>query len=616
MLRNFLTTVAILLTLFTAELAALDPPIVLDPPVIINVVSKDGTKSEIRYEGQPAKGGKIDLAATNGFFDRCFEALDPRQRIPGDEKFIGASFGYLGRISDKVAGTARWHLWCAEAGEIKATFFMQVPRREANHPWVIQVGEESQTLKANENDGESSQKQTLIFTVKQSGKVTFAIDCTKNPPPAETKLFYIRLEGTAVNKASLLRVRWRPAAVHARFNAPESCPNPKMWVFETRSVSKTSSYSPLTTPFGYYGTSFKNDGRIPAGAGFNFSMWIAGRSATEAPPIEKMARLIGTDIPQADYSTFGGEGTGVKFRGATAYKDEVDRTIQALRIETTDDGLMTYYGYFYDEQEKRWKLYASAQAPAGRKNGKNGPNFGTMRGTGSFCEIPGPPNRERSGDLVREIMRRGWFYGSDQKWYRAQMGIDADGVPAPKEEETGPVSSKRVYYMKNYFTDGWMSMATGGIELYASNAPATRPLKEGAVSQLPEYLSPDKAPQLFELPVQFGKSGATKVTSDQATIGYEIKKTGPNSKAVLYYGTVDSLTYPAQKVTKGSPAEIDMHRPDRTWQSATPEQKAVAGMNQFNLTGLKAGTRYYYRLYVVHDQGKSWDYQSGNFKTE
>ena len=237
-------------------------PLVLDPPVIMDVLSKNGAKSEIRYQGQAAKGGKIDLTATNGFFDRCFEALDPQAAIPGDEGLITGSYGYLGTLSDTVPGTARWHLWCAEAGEIKATFFMQVPAGETSHPWVIKVGDEKQSLKVNASDGQSPQEQTLAFIVKQAGRVTFAIDCSNTPPPAKTRIDFIRLEGSAIHKASLLRVRWRPAAVHVHYFAPENCPTAKMWVFETTDVAKTGSYSPLTTPFGYFGTSFKSGGRI------------------------------------------------------------------------------------------------------------------------------------------------------------------------------------------------------------------------------------------------------------------------------------------------------------------------------------------------------------------
>jgi hypothetical protein len=623
-------------------------PIVLDPPVIMEVYSKEGTPSPIRYRGQSAKDGKIDLTAANGFFDRCFEALDPHEAIPGDEGLIGSSFGYLARMSDKVPGTARWHLWCDSAGDIKATFFMQVPAAEAGHAWTIKAGDECRTFKANTSDGQSPQEQTLTFAVKQRGKVAFVVDCTKNPPAAATRICFIRLEGSAIDKASLLRTRWRPSAVHGHFYAPEDCPAPKLWVFETTDVRKTGSYSPLTTPFGYYGTSFASGGRIPPGAGFNFSMWIAGRNATQAPPIEKMSRLIGTDIPDARYSTFGGEGTGVKF-AAVAYKNGADRTIQALRVEANGD-LRTFYGYFYDEEEHRWKLYASAQAPEKRKNTSE-----FLASTGSFCEIPGPPNRERSGDLVREIKRRGWFYGSDHKWYRAQLNrlADADNggmgdvspnpslpaevasaaKPAKKRraQRKSPVagngapdpgSSQRFYYMDDYATDGWIGMATGGIESYV-RAPAghdSKTQKSGVQNNaprapLPEYLGPEKVAGLFELPVDFGDSKAVDVSSDRAGIDYEIKKTGPNSKAVLYYGTVDCLTYKPQTVSQGSPVQIDMFRPERTWQSATAEQKIVAGINRFRLDGLQGGKTYYYRLFVAHDAGKSWDYQSGSFKT-
>ena len=218
-------------------------------------------------------------------------------------------------------------------------------------------------------------------------------------------------------------------------------------------------------------------------------MWIAGREGTAAPPLPRMARLIGTDLPAAEYSTFGGEGTGVKFRNATAYKNEVDRTIQALRLEVTEDGLNTYYGYFYDDSERCWKLYTSAQAPPKRAIAKNNPNFGTLRGTGSFCEIPGPPTRERSGDVVREIKRRGWFFGSDQKWYRAMMGDALKDSPKTDEvEEHGSPSSKKAYYMDDYATEGWMAMATGGMELYTTN-PQHKPQDvKDKLAALPEYI--------------------------------------------------------------------------------------------------------------------------------
>lgn len=602
-------------------------PVVLDPAKPLDIPAKDGTGPAIRYQAQPAKDGIVDLTATNGFFDRCFEALGQQAGIPGDAPFIGCRFESLGRFSEQSQGMARWHLWCPEAGEVQATFFMQVPAGEAGLEWKIEAGGESRILHSNASDGQTPQAQSLTFTIKEPGKVTFAVGGQGKPLPPSTRILFIRLAGPAIAKASLLRARWRPAAIHGRFFAPANCPAPKMWVFETADVGKTGSYSPLTTPFGYFGTSFAPGGRIAPGSGFNFSMWIAGRGATAAPPLERMARLIGTDLPGAEYSTFGGEGTGVKFRGAAAYKDGADRTIQALRLEVDQAGLQTYYGYFYDEPEQRWKLYASAQSP-GRKN-----SDGLLASTGSFCEIPGPPNRERSGDLVREIKRRGWFYGRDGKWYAAQIG---KGDPAENEEATGAedegagdkpaarprarkkqatalasMSSQR-FYVRD---DGWTGMATGGLEAYGQ-VPEKKPRDGTAIpAPLPEYLSPDKTAQLFDLPVKFGHSRASQVAASRADIDYEILKTGPDSQAILYYGTVDALTYPPKSVEKGSAAEIDMFRPERTWQHATPAQPVQAGTNRFQLKDLKPGTTYHYRLFITHAQGKSWDYHSGQFTT-
>ena len=80
------------------------------------------------------------------------------------------------------------------AGEIKATFFMQVPAGETKSPLGDQSGDEKQSLKVNVSDGQLPQEQTLTFIVKQPGRVTFAIDCSNTPPPAKTRIDFIRLE--------------------------------------------------------------------------------------------------------------------------------------------------------------------------------------------------------------------------------------------------------------------------------------------------------------------------------------------------------------------------------------------------------------------------------------
>ncbi len=140
-------------------------------------------------------------------------------------------------------------------------------------------------------------------------------------------------------------------------------------------------------------------------------------------------------------------------------------------------------------------------------------------------------------------------------------------------------------------------------------------LKTSLSANRPTYLTPEKTAQLFELPVHFSGSKATQISAQSATIEYDIKKTGPNSKAVLYYGPKDCTTYVFKDLKHGSPVEKEIFSKERTWASATPEQKVSIGTISFKLNGLTDNSTYYYRLYVSHDQGKSWDYNSGKFQT-
>ena len=91
--------------------------------------------------------------------------------------------------------------------------------------------------------------------------------------------------------------------------------------------------------------------------------------------------------------------------------------------------------------------------------------------------------------------------------------------------------------------------------------------------------------------------------------------TSLNSKAILHYGTVDCATCTPRTVIKGSAVEIEMFRPERTWQSAMPEQQVKVGANSFSLTGLRHARTHHFRLFVTHHEGKSRACESGTFKT-
>ena len=586
------------------------------------------------YLGQPAEDQTLKLNATNGFFDRCFVAVEPQSLPAADwqSPLIRQSFASLVRVSSKPnVGTARWHVWLARTGDVEADLHVRLAPQSSRHRWTIRLGDQRKVVDFSAGLDSEDTRARIRFTQVPSGYAEFSIQCDEKQPAVGSHVQDIILGGPAIEDARLLRARWRPNAVHLRFvpsHDPEQI-KPKVWVFETRSLNSYSSYSPLTTPFGYFGTSFKQGG-VEAGAGFNFSMWIAGRGSQVAPPISKTPHLIATGIPTAVYSYFGHEGTGVKFREAVAYPHGADRVIQAMRVEfDKKENADVFYGYFYDESQAKWILYASGKKPAKASRAEEVLRYGTLRSAGSFCEIPGPPARERSGDRERMIERRGWFLGDERQVYRAK--IDTRGAAQRERAEwtsklrpEGDFSkslkdwvNKSVGYTPDYARDGWIAMTTGGLKFGPSGWISHFHQNGHRVSEktVPDYLAPEKIDQLWEVPIEMGDAEVGEATQTSATLQLELKKTGGNSRGILWYGTRDAVVFTPQSIRQGSAVLKDLFRQERTWQHSTGEQKVEAGWNTFELTDLKPATRYHFRLFVRHDEGQGWADRSGTFTT-
>ncbi|QDV66450.1 hypothetical protein Poly24_01360 [Rosistilla carotiformis] len=585
-------------------------------PVVQFLAGSEGVDgAEIVYNGQAAADGRIVFNATNGFFDEgAFVASGSLAMVREDDGLIAESFESLQFRNVEKTGSAQWYLWIASPGTIEAKLFLQLPSQQAQTRWQIQWGEEVQSLDLGASDGLAG--IPISFDVKQPGKLRVALKCLTEPLPMETEIHRIELSGPAIRDAKLLRVRWRPAAVHTRFYAPPECRQPTMWVFETECVTPVSSYSPITTPFGYFGTSFV-DGKIPPEVSYNFSMWAAGSKAAEAPPLESMPQLLATGHPEARFSSFGHEGTGLKIRDAVVYPGGADRAIQAFRVTAQGD-VFTYYGYIYNEAQQRWVLFAVGSQP--KKSPKDEP---FLTSTGSFCEIPGPPRVQRTGDVQRVIRRRGWFYGSDRRWYLASLPSPAEQTKtkrarldraAANRGELPIALNKYTRYADNYRTEGWIESATGGMECYRAES-IPKPQGNRGGMRLPAYLANEKVAQLFAMPVEFGEAEAKSIAAHSATIDYPLIQAGKGAKAVLYYGTQDCLTFRRPEKVGGSGVQGDVFSEDRTWQFATPLQDVRSGSNAFRLSELKPGTTYHYRLFVTNSEGQSWDFVSSSFKT-
>ncbi|MDB4406516.1 hypothetical protein N9206_02375, partial [bacterium] len=218
------------------------------------------------------------LTANNGFFDKGKVRAIGKGMVEGEEKaLISASFQALEFISGKDAATARWYLF-AEA-KTEGTVTIEFAQGKGEGSWSLEVGENRREFLV----GKKEKLRTFPISFRK-GKQQISLMKSGNGMGIVKS---VRLKGAEMTKLSLLRVRWRPAAIHTRYWS-EGCPEPVMWIFESRTTSSGSSYSPMTTNFGYFGASFGANQR--AAGGVNFSMWALSQKGAKGklPALEQM----------------------------------------------------------------------------------------------------------------------------------------------------------------------------------------------------------------------------------------------------------------------------------------------------------------------------------------
>lgn len=547
---------------------------------------------EYFLNGQPAKNRKLILTASNGFFDNGICRASGESSLPkvGDESLIKPNFEHLGQWK-KTNGTMRWHLWLPQPGTVSLNVNMRISARQARSHLTVSLGGESRAVTTVQSSPSACQPWKLTFNVEKPGEYTLALSASKisDSKFGVGELHTIDVVGSAIEKAQLLRARWRPAAVHGGY-ASSNLKQSRMWVMTTRSMCDFSSYSPITTPFGYYGTSFDAERRSKGS--FNFSMWAAGARA-KVPPLHQMPHLLAAGSPQAEFSGFGHEGSGVKLRGWTPMPDRPKLCVQALRVES-DGKYDTYHGYFWDHPTGQWKLYA-----VGRKwnDGKSKQHLSP----GSFCEVPGPPQVQRSGDMVREVRRRGWHLGEDHKWHP---------MDTFKCKSKGPAN-------KFWYTtiDGEFAMGTGGMRYYDFKQPSA-PKKQ---TTLPGYLTPAATKQLYRLPADIKEIKTTNVKTRSAKINLNMTRAGSNAGVMIYYGESDCLTFAKRKLhgtERNSDVSKSTQASNRSWSNSTQDVDLKDGINQVVLTGLKPKTTYYFRALITNDDGKIWTFETHSFRTK
>lgn len=589
-MRRFFAPLLTLVSL--ASLTAADTPSVLSTRERL-------FDSRVSYLAESADNGVLVLNANNGFFDKGAFRAEGAKPVPADDKpLISSHFSHLVSTTNG-RGSARWYIYIPTAGPIELDVYMNVTRSDVGQTWIVSLDGDERSFDTTLGTEAKPQGDSFAFRVDSPGKHLVSVRRDDTSRPSAADLYGVVLGGAAIKNASRLRARWRPAAVHTQYHS-STCPTTKTWVFESQNISDVSSYSPITTRFGYFGGSF--DGNGQASGGINFSMWAASQKAKTAPPLDQMPHLLATGNPTAKFSGFGHEGSGVKIRNWEPYSHHPTSIIQALRVDTAD-GYDTYSGYLFDERTDRWVLYAVGRKPMKSQGRGNTPEEATTLRPASFCEVPGPPQVERTGDQRRTMRRRGWFRSDDGDWH-------------PVDRQTVAIKAKDVPVNKFIGIDdeGWFVMGTGGMEMLdgTREVSTTRPSKV-----LPNYLQPDRAAQLFELPIGIGDSKATAITNRTATIEYDLSRLQPGATATVYYGSKDCLTFVSRELhgTEKKGLSSDMLATGRTWEFNTKPQPVSDGKNAFDVTNLKPQTAYAYRILVTDADGKRWADQSGNFET-
>lgn len=330
-------------------------------------------------------------------------------------------------------------------------------------------------------------------------------------------------------------------------------------------------YSPITTPFGYYGPTWNADGTV--NTGFNFSLWSFGRNE-KAPPLEQLSHLIAIGNPEATFGGFDHEGTGVKVRDWEPLAGrQGQRQALALRV---DPGEIydTYYSYFYAANEDRWRFFG-----AGKKYNNSKPLDSLW--VGSFVEVPGPPPVQRTGPYKRTMRYRGWVMDGGGSWYpldRMQNGNIDKG--------TGFTHTDR-----GVTEDGWFYLTTGG--WYFLDPP-----NGGNDLELPRQERPD-VPFLDSDDLAYLKTTPSEIRTtrveragNKARVTFEIHNAGSDPQATLYWGTEEALTFAGR------------------WQNHKSIEAIREGTNQHIIEGISAAAPLYIRLFLKNSEGQFWSFDT------
>ncbi len=523
------------------------------------------------YMIQRTTDGKLMLTPNESFFPKLGLRLEGTGEVPDVDLKLNGGKSFKSITKWSKSDQAEWGLWLEQTGKLQLRIWMSNTGKQGQY--TVSFGNQKKKFTTRSVGDDPRAVADISFNTKKAGRHSLVIMCDNESRGAKTQLYGIEITGAAAKKSAVLRKRWRPAAAHARFSSSHNPQNVRLWIFEMDAKpGDLNFYSPMTTPFGYYGPTWQANGVV--NSGMNFSLWSFGRGQQE-PPIEQLSHLIAIGNRQAKFSGFDHEGTGVKIRGWEPLKGrQGQKQAFALRVEP-GDVYDTYFTYYFDHKEGKWHLFG-----VGNKIKKKNRRF-TGLTVGSFVEVPGPPPSQRTGAYHRRMRYRGWF-------------VDGKGKLHPVDQmSTGDIVKKTdlTYTNRGVTEDGRFYLETGGWTFRKAPKQKHVTLKPSRKITKVDFLDGDDLKFLQTVPCEItGKK--IKQTTAGVEVSFHIRHIGKNPTVKLYWGNKEGLTFA-----------------DR-WTNNVSVNKIKEGNNKFIIRNAPSGKPLFVRLLLTNNEGQFWSRQT------
>ncbi len=522
------------------------------------------------YLAERVSGTRARLSPNQCYFDgkglRC--TGEGPSEYPGKELNGGKSFA---RIQGLRAGNqVSWFLFLPRAGTATLSLAGKPSQEELDKIWV-EIGRIGQPASRRVQLG--GEAPSLEFTEAGVYRIRVGTRGTSS-----VSFQGLRLNSKALEGAAILRTRWRPKAAHARLTASKLQGKVKVWIMEMDAVpGQAGFYSPMTTPFGYFCSTWTAEGRP---SGMNFSLWSFGRGKKE-PPIRKLSHLLAIGHPKGRFQGFGHEGTGVKPRGWNPFETwKGQRCVYALRLEPGKP-YDTYYSYYFDEVVSEWRLFATGRKFSEKKRRRrNAATKETALFVGSFVEVPGPPPRQRTGHIRRTMRYRGFVLNENRECFPIDR-MNGEG-------KKGQVCNRGRGITQDHRFELWI----GGMAQLGPNEPQI--LETTMDPKTLPWMQQDKLQALFTVPTQIDLLGLRR-DKDGLVLRYRIRGLGKPASTRLYYGPEDCLTFASR--WKGS---VDL----------PPPKEGVQEIH-LRLPNLPGSEPPDARILLTNPHGRFWSMQSG-----